>query len=783
MNKIIHKISNRRGRERTRASRSIVAHKGLERVHKLLRMTTYGALCGIFLLTLFYWVQTPRTFASEPAQIGFPWDWSHQHLVFSKSTDPKVLAKIQQDPRLLHQRLRKNLPSTQASTGSTRRHGSFSAPLEHLAAALDVGLVTTAHAAQSQGKQPETLPLTAPPVRGVQIALVILGLSFAIAFISRRHWLPTMMIVLAILVFLMIASCGGTGTATPGLDTPSAPQKNNSSITANELHKDWAFSMSSLTAGTATAGSATTFPAKFSFDINAAPDCVNDYVTFNTSLPGASGGGGSGTPNIIALNQLYTSQAGGSPAGYCGTAGPSVMWSYFTGTGSVQTSVVLSALGDKAAFIETSTSTGAVLRILRGVAGEGNTITSPKTPTNGYVNTTVGASGNTAWNTTSCPNGQSCMISVPFYNANQDTNSSPFYNYAADTLYVGDERGVLHKFSGVFLGTPGEVVTGGWPITVDAGAVLTSPVLDGNSENIFVGDSAGKIWYIRETGSTSGSCASGTPPCLGSTDIALSGSIVDGPLVDSTSEHVFWFDGTDTVNNGEVVQTDTALGNVVTLAGVGGTSAGSPMFAGDFDKTYYNSSANSISGFLYFCGKDPTLADAPALWRVGFSSTGVMNATPDGGPTAYRTLVYSAMISNPPNVQCSPVTETYNTKTSTDWIFLSVANLNWPCNGQTGCVMSLDLTTLTTWPPTGTEGNGNTGITAFSDVSTGGTSGIIIDNDALTTPGNFPQASSIYFSWLAPAGTSLIGGAGSTFQCDSATTGGCFQKLTQNGLQ
>lgn len=773
----------------------------LELGHKQVRMIVCGALCGLVFLTVFYFVSPTRSASSDGQPVGYPWDWSHQHLVFSNTSDPAVWAKIQKDPRLLHQRLRRNVRSLQPYYSTTRGPGPFSTHSEprnangvrspaltartntalmRLAAALDVSFATTVHAAEAQENQPETLPLPASPVHGFQIAAVILGLSFVVAFMSRRRWLPTLMTALAILLVLMISSCGGVGTATSELGTASAPPKNNSSI--DELHRDWAFSMSSLAAGTATTGSATTFPAKFSFNVDAAPDCINDYVTFNNDLPGASGGEGSGTPNIIALNQLYASQAGGSPAGYCGTAGPSVMWSYFTGTGSAQTSVVLSALGDKVAFVETSVSTGAVLRILRGVAGEGTTITSPMTPTNSYVNTAAGALGNTAWNTTTCPNGESCMISVPFHNGNEDTNSSPFYDYATDTLYVGDESGVLHKFSGVFQGTPGEVITGGWPITVDAGAILTSPVFDGSSGNIFVGDSAGKISYARETGSSSGSCASGIPPCLGSPEIALSGSIVDGPLVDSTSERVFWFDGTDTVNNGEVVQTNTALGSVVTLAGVGGTSTGSAMFAGDFDNTYYNSLANSTSGFLYFCGKDPTLADAPALWRVGFSSTGVMNATADGGPTAYRTLVYSAEISDPPNVQCSPVTEFYNTNTSTDWIFLSVANLNWPCNGQTGCVMSLDLTT-TSWPPSGTEGNGDTGITAFSDVSTGGTSGIIIDNNALTTVGNFPQASSIYFSWLAPAGPSLIGGAGSAFQCNSATSGGCFQKLTQNGLQ
>jgi len=69
------------------------------------------------------------------------------------------------------------------------------------------------------------------------------------------------------------------------------------------------------------------------------------------------------------------------------------MWSYFTGTGRAQTSIALSLLGDKLAFVETSVLSGAVLRILKGAAGEGTTIASPQIPTNSYVNTTEGALG------------------------------------------------------------------------------------------------------------------------------------------------------------------------------------------------------------------------------------------------------------------------------------------------------------------------------------------------------------------------------------------------------
>jgi hypothetical protein len=238
---------------------------------------------------------------------------------------------------------------------------------------------------------------------------------------------------------------------------------------------------------------------------------------------------------------------------------------------------------------------------------------------------------------------------------------------------------------------------------------------------------------------------------------------VDSPILDSTTGRVFWFDGTDTTNNGEVVQTDTALNNAITLAGVGGQSAISPMFGGAFDNTYLTSSPGGVAGFMYFCGKDPTQSDAPALWRVGFNSSGVMNSVPDGGSGGY----YTEADHGP----CSPITEVYNTPTSTDWIFYSVSTYNYYCPGAYGCVQSLNLTTVGSWP------NGYP--TNDSIVSSGGTSGIIVDNVAVTSGGNYPQASSIYFSWLAP------GAPDDDFAtpCDSITSGGCFQKLTQNGLQ
>ena len=65
-----------------------------------------------------------------------------------------------------------------------------------------------------------------------------------------------------------------------------------------------------------------------------------------------------------------------------------------------------------------------------------------------------------------------------------------------DIAYVGDDTGRLHKFTPVFSGTPAEVTTGGWPVTVSSGHILTGPTLDYNTGRIFVGDSIGVLRYV-----------------------------------------------------------------------------------------------------------------------------------------------------------------------------------------------------------------------------------------------------------------------------------------------
>jgi hypothetical protein len=526
------------------------------------------------------------------------------------------------------------------------------------------------------------------------------------------------------------------------------------------------------------------YPAKYTFDVNASPNCKNDYVAFPTGLTGSTN-----VPSIIAIDQLYSTQGGICLGSAANGTGPQIKWAYRmnTGAGAVVTSPVLSGDGTKIAYVETSATNFAILRLLKWKPGTGavvqGSLLAPSLPD------TIMAAG-TTWNTTNCPAANSCIESITFNGNPQDTTSSPFYSYATDNLYVGDNNGVLHKFTGVFNGTPAEVTTGGWPITVNAGNTLTGPVFDSRSGNIFVGDASGQLSYVRESGSTKGACGSGSPPCLGSTNQTLGGSIVDPPIVDTANGTVFVFDGqTAFSNTATVTQTDTALTIIATVSFPNDfdLSGVANMHPGTFDNTYYNGAAGSGVGRLYVCAQDTANRDYATLFRVGFTAgTGgnlgisVMNSDADTG---------SLELVNGDGEDCSPITEINNTAASTEWIFWSVGNhssvpTGSACaSGAAGCFLALNLTALGgTWPPAANgayfasfptpAGPTYTSIGGAA-INAAGTSGIVVDNVANT--GTFPQASSVYFSFTSNSTAAA--------RCSGATGLGCAIKLTQSGLQ
>lgn len=490
--------------------------------------------------------------------------------------------------------------------------------------------------------------------------------------------------------------------------------------TKNTLVNDWTQSLGSG----GTVGNEM-FPAKFAFTVGSA-NCDSavqpDYVVYNTSLAG------SGTQaSIIAFDNLYTS-------GCIGTV-PMTYWAYNTG-GKITTSVSLSADGSQVAFVQ-SVGTTASLILLKWKAHNG-TLGSPVSPTSVSL---------ANYRTCTVP----CMTTLTLSGSPNVTNSQAFYGFSTDTIYVGADNGTLHKFTNVFKGTPAEAGSP-WPFTMDSGVVLSGPVFDAGSGNVFVGDASGNLTYVKDVGSSVGVCSSGSHggvvPCIGTTNgsasgptaVALGGKIVDPALVDGSIGKVIFFDGKAQASStgcgsfgegpcyGLVAQTNSQLGGLVKVNVGGPSSTGPDMHAGAFDNTYINSNPGSTAGTLYFCGKEPGGiftggTDEPSLYNIGFSTAGVMNGT----------ISNTLELTNGTTEECSPATEFDNS--GTDRLFVSVqANGTLShCSGSGAagaCIYSFDINTFPT--------DSDAGLAA-----SGGTSGIVIDNAS-----GLAGASQVYYSTL-----------------------------------
>jgi hypothetical protein len=426
------------------------------------------------------------------------------------------------------------------------------------------------------------------------------------------------------------------------------------------------------------------YPAKYTFAPIGAPDCTNDFVVFPINVAGSST-----QANIVGMNNLY--------AGNCTGTVPRIRFGYNIGTGKVLTSPVISLTGNKIAFVE-SIAGGSRFHVV--------TLDTPNATGNGTASAPVTpGTGNAAKD-----------VAITLSGGVMDTDSPPFIDYDQDIAYIGDDSGKLHKVTGVFTGTPTEVTTAPWPVTVISGSnlQLTGPVFDNVSKKIFIGGfSSGSIYCVLATGAL---CS--TP------SINVGTGINDAPLVDSTNQTVFI--SNDTAASGGVSavnQVNTSLGNrITTTIGTGGND----LYNGAFDNAYYTSPA---SGHYYVCGGTSTAAQ-PTLYSIGFSSSGQMNTTTVNSAQ----LVVSG---SGPTVDCSPISEAYNTSTSKDYIYLSVKNggftsllglglLSGPNCGvglilpvASPCIIAADVTSGF---PT------QAAATSTASSGTSGTSGFIIDN-------------------------------------------------------
>ena len=494
------------------------------------------------------------------------------------------------------------------------------------------------------------------------------------------------------------------------------------------------------------------YPAKFTFALIGPPNCTNDYVVFPVANSTSTGA------NVIGVNNLYS--------GTCSGTVPAVLFAYNVGTGSVQTSPVISLDGTKVAFVE-SLSTGSYFHVLTldksGNSGCANPVSSSTTPCNGTAyntaalpctQTTITTASNgtaTVSTTTQCTYNSAVDTRIAIY-PNGATNgltvsrSSPFVNYSGDYAFIGDDNGNLHEFNPVFKSSPREIVTSGmWPACTGTfapggycsagfpynspGPMLSSPVYDSTSGLVIVGGSNGLLFATPYNvgGSTSYGFVSNAQ--------SVGTTILDAPIVDSTTEKVF----AASTNSSNLVLSQYGISSSSSKGWVSGSAktatmgaTGTDAYDGAFDHVYLSSAAHT--GYMYFCG-NISGAGTPALLRVVITA-GVMTAGNDGNSFP---LVPSGNTGT--SYDCTPLTEFYNSVAGIDYLFVGVKNKGGPSGcGATTCIMSFSLPTTTpyTFP---------TGIFAATSVSastttpaSNGVSGFIIDNASLAS-----GASQIYF--------------------------------------
>ncbi|MGC2193220.1 MAG: hypothetical protein WA628_01005 [Terriglobales bacterium] len=463
--------------------------------------------------------------------------------------------------------------------------------------------------------------------------------------------------------------------------------------------RDWSVSLG------AGSGGRISGPAKFVFDVTAAPSCTTDFVVTGIGI-----GGSANQANIVGLSRLYTNPAG---TGFCSGTTPTVIFAYNVGGGQVPSVVALSLNGQKIAFSENNTTLGTanfhVLQFKTG-AGNGTSATAPAVP----------GVGNTAVDT---------KIALA-----SGSTTGPYVDYAHDVAYVTTNGGasVVHKFRGVFNGTPAEVTTGGWPATIPGNPGVSTPVYDNVSRHVFATDGNGFIDYVDDS-------VSPAVVHSGSFSFAAAGITAAPVVIDSSRQKVYAFAGNPGGGNAVVAQGDTSLtagSRVVVPIGVNSNNA---VLEGDFNDAYYSGGAFT-SSFMYVVGNDSSNRERPALFNIGFNSSFRLNATTANGPLALS-------VGNTTGVTASPLTEFYNSRLARDFLFVGVSAA---CQSQggSGCIRSLNIT------------SGFPAAAVINNVilnAAGGTGTVTVDNNS----GN-AEASSVYYTPL---------------------TGNTIVKATQSALQ
>ena len=375
----------------------------------------------------------------------------------------------------------------------------------------------------------------------------------------------------------------------------------NYALSASNFALTW--TPSKLMGGAGSTVQPNTYPAEYGVSLTSA-GCA-DFIVYPTGMTGSSS-----AASIVAYDNLYSSCSSSGPV-------PAEYWAYNTG-GAVTTSPVLSLDGSQAAYMQSNGSTASLV-LLKWAAGGTLTVPGSITPETA-----------SSYRACSAP----CYVSLTLSGSHNDTLSAPFTDYNNDTIYVGDDSGYLHQFTGVFTANPVESGSP-WPVHLGANK-LSSPVYDSESGfqggYIFVGDMEGVFYSVGSGygGTTNGQIHGNTG--------SLGDAIADAPLVNSGDGTVFVFvttDGSSKPYSGdnavwEFVSSYTDYGTPgVVYVGKGGT--GYYLYAGACDNVYYDS-GNPAAGNIYVVGNTGAAGGATLYQvKVAYSSlTGAVNTVASG---------------------------------------------------------------------------------------------------------------------------------------------------------
>lgn len=653
-------------------------------------------------------------------------DWSHRHVVYSAPKNFVRAFHLAHDPRYVQQWVRRNAERRDHHhehewfrKPSGELHGDWSMYLGN-GATTGAGVypakfsfdITTANCGSS-GTPDFVVFNTSLAGSATPSAAFDTG-----TFTAQPNAGDTVTITNGASSLILTGGAVDAGT-TFSVSAVLATDATNLAAAINRPGNGSSVGVSAAAAGAVVTVTATT-PGLAGNSITAAQNMTGFAWSFATFVDGSAG-----QASIVAFDNLDSG---------CGGTVPSTYWAYNTG-GKAVTSPSLSGDGSQIAFVQTDNATGKANLVLLKWAASGSDATNNPT--------TLVAVTNANYRACSPP----CTTTIPFSGSGTptDTHSPPFYDFApgSDTLYVGDDQGHVHQFTGVFRGTPAESGAP-WPVTLTAGNRTTGPVFDFSTGRVFLGDSAGFLYAVNVS----------TGAVAKSAELDNANGILEPPLLDSTNGQLYVFSADDATSGTTAITrfpTSFANGSAASQTvnvGLGGTSR---VHLGTFDNAYYSGSA----GNLYACGN---AGGNPTLYQVAVTSTGILGAVNTGPSLATATT------------SCSPVTEVFNPNASgaaTDWIFLSVqasASTAAPisCPAAAGCIMSFDVTSGSALTPAKT--------TTAAAAAAGGTGGIVVDNTV--GAGTLAGASQIYFS-------TLTSGACTT----SVGSGGCGTQASQSALQ